>query len=65
MPGAKIVVSEMTTTSQASRSRSRVRNASKFGELISSSPSITTLTLIGSEPRVRRCASSAARCMST
>ena len=45
---AHMVVSEMTMTSQPSRSRSRRSSAAKCGEPDSSSPSISSLRVTGS-----------------
>ena len=53
-PVSKFEVSESTTASAAIRLLYLSRNAARFSDPISSSPSIRNFTLHGSDPAVRR-----------
>ena len=61
-PTFQLLASARTRTSAASSSRCFVRNASRRGEPISSSPSTSTRTLHGSSPTVRSQAATVAAC---
>jgi hypothetical protein len=56
---SNIAVSETTTASQASKRLCPSMNGSRFGEPISSSPSIRNLTFTGQAPPVFKYASNA------
>jgi len=60
-PGANMVVSEIITASQRSRSALAARNSARCGDPTSSSPSTQKTTFTGSEPLAARWASTALR----